>query len=506
MSGQEKVIVIADESLSCLVVDDNRVSVTMADSFLSRHNIKADCAYSGSEALKMIEEKDFDIIFMDHLMPEMDGIETAKRIRELGKRTPIIALSANTSNNAEKIFLDAGMNDFILKPIVAVELNRVLGQWLPAGKISCKETNSDAEEPLSNGLLEELSGIRGLDVKTGMENSGQNQKGYFLALRQFLENSDSYIEELLSALKAEAWKDYLIKAHALKGVLAALGLSRLSQWAANLEEASREAENLSGENISGETPSLDICREETSHFCEAMEKFINSLRQTSLLDSFDIELDNISTGEKEYYMGERKIILVVDDMAENLTIMRSMLQDYFDVRLAKSGKMALSLLDDVKVDLILLDIEMPAMSGFELIRRVKSYDGPNKKTPIIFVTSHADAENIHDAITAGAKDYVLKPVKAEALFKKIDAIIGMPEHKLNSLDGNINFLKAAVIAGDSARCESLLKELLTIVKDQNVHKRQYAQDIAKLLLALEYEKGLEKIESFINYLSRARME
>ena len=203
-------------------------------------------------------------------------------------------------------------------------------------------------------------------------------------------------------------------------------------------------------------------------------------------------------------MAEKRKILVVDDMTENLTLMRSMLQDYFDVRLAKSGKMAISLLEEVKVDLILLDIEMPTMSGFELIRRIKSYDTPNNKTPIIFVTSHGNKDYIHDAARAGVKDYILKPVKEEALYKKIDAVIGMPECTANPLEGNINSLKNAVSSGDSAMAEALLIELDNLVSGENIHKRQYAEDIGKLILAYEYEKGLNKIEAFLNYLSREK--
>ena len=203
-------------------------------------------------------------------------------------------------------------------------------------------------------------------------------------------------------------------------------------------------------------------------------------------------------------MAEKRIVLVVDDMTENLTIMRSMLQDYFDVRLAKSGKMALSLLENQKVDLVLLDIEMPGISGFELIRRIKSYDTPNKKTPIIFVTSHADLDYIHDAVMAGVKDYILKPVNADALYKKIDTVIGMPEYTIHSLEGNLRSLKAAITSGDSVQAENILAEIISTSGDQNINKRQYAEDVEKLILAFEYEKALAKIEAFLNYLAREK--
>ena len=103
MSSQKQNIVMADDRLSCLVVDDNPLNLTMAQSFLHPHNIKAETANSGPEALSMIEKKAssdlaYDIIFLDHMMPEMDGIETTKRIREWENKTgqnkqmPIVAL------------------------------------------------------------------------------------------------------------------------------------------------------------------------------------------------------------------------------------------------------------------------------------------------------------------------------------------------------------------------------------------------------------------------------
>ena len=299
MSKQQQAIVTADDSLICLVVDDNQLNLTMALSFLREHNLKADVSHSGAEALRMIEEKassgtTYDLVFMDHMMPEMDGVETTKRIREWERKTgqnkqmPIIALSANTAAGAENMFISAGMNDFISKPIAAMELNRVLGQWLPAGKIRFEEARSKATDPLTERLLKELSGIKGLDANACIENFGP--EAYLLALRQFSENCDSYLDELNGAVKAEAWDGYSIKAHALKGVLAAFGHERLSQWAANLETASKSSESLS----------LAICRDETSPFCTALAKFRDLLRQTSLFNSSDIEKKEKPKGDKNF--------------------------------------------------------------------------------------------------------------------------------------------------------------------------------------------------------------
>ena len=200
-------------------------------------------------------------------------------------------------------------------------------------------------------------------------------------------------------------------------------------------------------------------------------------------------------------MPHKKIVLAVDDMPENLTIMRSMLTDYFDVRLAKSSKMALSLLDELKVDLILLDIEMPGMSGFEFLKRLVDRKSINKNTPVIFVTSHADKKLFAEAVNAGAKAYLLKPITSEALYKKIDAVIGMPEEKINPIEDKLKSLTSVVAAGNSDRAESIVKELVSLAKDQHVQNSFYVEDIERFIKNFEYERAIIRIKEYLDYLT-----
>jgi putative two-component system response regulator len=118
----------------------------------------------------------------------------------------------------------------------------------------------------------------------------------------------------------------------------------------------------------------------------------------------------------------KKIVLAVDDMSMNLRTIKVTLEKYFDVRVAKSGDLALSILGYAHVDLILLDIEMPVMSGFEVLEAMKELPGA-KGVPVIFVTSHVTTELIARALKMGAKDYVMKPFDPEVLLKKVYAAI-----------------------------------------------------------------------------------
>lgn len=125
------------------------------------------------------------------------------------------------------------------------------------------------------------------------------------------------------------------------------------------------------------------------------------------------------TGEKG-----KKVILAVDDVSMNLAIIKNLLTKYFDVRVAKSGEIALFILGSVHVDLILLDIEMPGMSGFDFIDIMREIPDV-KDTPIIFVTSHATATIINRANQAGVKDYIVKPININTLKRKVFGALDM---------------------------------------------------------------------------------
>ena len=117
-----------------LIVDDTRVNLMVARGIMKKYDMQIDTASGGKEAIEMVQKKDYDIIFMDHMMPEMDGVEATKQIRALGQayeKLTIIALTANAINDAKEMFLQEGMQDFVAKPIDPKALDEVLNRWLP---------------------------------------------------------------------------------------------------------------------------------------------------------------------------------------------------------------------------------------------------------------------------------------------------------------------------------------------------------------------------------------
>ena len=117
-----------------LAVDDNRINLFVLKGFLKHTGIELDFAQSGKEGLERITQKDYDLVFLDHLMPGMDGIETLKHIREMDgkyRALPVVALTANVMSGARERYLNAGFSDFMEKPFIAADLKRILLTHLP---------------------------------------------------------------------------------------------------------------------------------------------------------------------------------------------------------------------------------------------------------------------------------------------------------------------------------------------------------------------------------------
>ena len=178
----------------------------------------------------------------------------------------------------------------------------------------------------------------------------------------------------------------------------------------------------------------------------------------------------------------KKIILAIDDVDTSLVITKTILQDHFDIRLFKSAKAALAVLDSIMPDLVLLDIEMPEMTGFEflsLIRKNPSYD----YLPVIFVTSHLSTEFINQAMASGVDGYLVKPFTQEALVKRINMALedalrsrppnpvagekAKPEKKPANARERLEALKEACRTGSSLRAEVLAEKL----ENRELHDR-----------------------------------
>lgn len=237
-----------------LVVDDNMVNLFVAKELLANYEIDVSTAAGGPECIDMVTNNYYDIIFMDYVMPEMDGHETLLNIRakdnDYFHNVPIVALTAQIVNAAEKTYLDEGFQGYISKPININELEAVLLQLLPEEYICRKESSgADANEV----RLEDKawyhrfkSVLVDFDLKKGLQYSNNDYTSYLNLLRVIYNDSFTQAGRLKSYLDSSNYDAYRVAVHAMKSVTASAGADKLSFICLEHENA---AKSCNGEYI-----------------------------------------------------------------------------------------------------------------------------------------------------------------------------------------------------------------------------------------------------------------
>ncbi|MCR5746080.1 MAG: response regulator [Lachnospiraceae bacterium] len=223
-----------------LVVDDTPMNLVVFEGLLKQTEVHVDKASSGKECLEKTQVKKYDLIFLDHRMPEMDGIETLKNLKmqkdNPNLETPVISLTANAVSGSREMYIEAGFDDYITKPIMTDKLEALMIRLLPAEKVRIKEA-AETGEP--EKIPEELENIEGLDVSSGINNSGGADL-YLGAIKSFKDNFQENYDAISSFFKNRMIGEYTIKVHALKSSARIIGADRLSTLAERLEQAGDE--------------------------------------------------------------------------------------------------------------------------------------------------------------------------------------------------------------------------------------------------------------------------
>ena len=259
-----------------LVVDDEYMNLTVANQILRGYGMVVNTALSGAEAVEYVRTNEVDLIFMDHMMAGMDGVEAMKRIRSVlgkeGKETVIVALTANTVSTANEMFLREGFDAFLAKPIVISELERVLKKVLPKSMLTLEtkasgikrsgtgisgepEKAGEAKEPgeavkpeeaeeQQKQADEQFSVLKelGIDTATGLGYCQGDEEFYKVLLLQFADEAEGKIREAGGHLQDNDLKNYEILVHAVKGTAKMIGAGHLSEEAYELEKAAHSGD------------------------------------------------------------------------------------------------------------------------------------------------------------------------------------------------------------------------------------------------------------------------
>jgi signal transduction histidine kinase/DNA-binding NarL/FixJ family response regulator len=238
-----------------LVVDDTAVNLTVVKGLLKNTLINVDTAESGRQTLKMVTQKKYDIIFIDHRMPEMDGLETLQAMKELDGNlcvgTPCIALTANAGAGARDEYIAAGFNDYLSKPVDGLLLEAMIQKFLPEDKV--KEANENQEVPKNDHSDDDLlSRLQGIDISEGIRNCGTEDL-LKEVIKEFLISITSKADDIERFEVEGNIRNFTVAVHALKSSARLIGATQLSGMAAHLEACGND-ENIA--EIRNKTPEL----------------------------------------------------------------------------------------------------------------------------------------------------------------------------------------------------------------------------------------------------------
>jgi CheY-like chemotaxis protein/HPt (histidine-containing phosphotransfer) domain-containing protein len=312
---------------SILVVDDTTMNLTVVKGLLKKTQVQVDTAESGRETLAKAVKKKYDVLFIDHRMPEMDGLETLAALKKLegnlSQEAPCIALTANAGSGAREEYMAAGFDDYLAKPVSGPELEKMLRTYLPPEKVmdADDETGDEpggSEDQATTGsdLTERMKDLPGIDAGEALKNCGSAEilenvlKDFWISIEKKANDIEAFAE-------AEDYRNFTVAVHALKSSARLMGAMQLSAEAAYLEQCGNE-ENK--EQIREKTPALltayralreilaPLCEEEKrDDLPEIPEKeFLGALGDMKeLLEAYDFDTaDNIMAMLSEYRIPE----------------------------------------------------------------------------------------------------------------------------------------------------------------------------------------------------------
>lgn len=228
-----------------LVVDDNKINRNVVTTMLGLYHFQIDEVDNGKDAIALAKEKKYDMILMDHMMPEMDGIEATQHIRtecgSTGRMAVIVALTANAIQGAREMYLENGFEDFLSKPFERVQLHALLNKWIPDKYKQYQEDKHVKEDKITEDDMAELF-MEGVNVRNAVSSKSIEIEDYMNLLELFYEDGKEKVLEIEQMVNREDWENYRIETHALKSAAINIGAENLSAEAKEHEMAAKAGE------------------------------------------------------------------------------------------------------------------------------------------------------------------------------------------------------------------------------------------------------------------------
>ena len=294
-----------------LIVDDNAINLKVATGLLAPLSMQITTAGSGFEALDRVAETKFDLIFMDHMMPQMDGVETTAKIRAIDDyhaNMPIIALTANATAGVREELKAAGLTDYVSKPISMKHITKVLVKWLPEELVHYEdgETPVEEEQVQESEFTRALRTVTGINVDEALVNTGSEKLLEELVL-DWCKIVELKKDRILDYVRTMSFKDFTVEVHDVKGTSRVIGAIDVSEQFKELEALGREGDLLKiqqclkpalenyeklRDDIRAAVPGADVSEEELSDNVNDIEMLLTGIKEAAA--SFDIDsMDDI---------------------------------------------------------------------------------------------------------------------------------------------------------------------------------------------------------------------
>ena len=386
------------QELRILVVDDTEMNVDLLVRILRAMGFETDSASDGEKAIDRIRSEHYDLIFMDHMMPVMDGMEAMRTIKEehLCDGIPVIMLTANTIKGEKEKYLDAGFTEYITKPFSDKSIKDVILRYLPVDE---ERINQSAWPPEWRLLQKELPFLR---LAAAKEYFRSDADFYIAALYDFARTG--VVQKLDEYIENSDYYNYRAMLCSIKDASRLIGADVLSDRAAAVEKL----------YIKGNIEEL-----KTKHvaFIENVKRLLKQLSAALYLSGDETE--NITSSVQP---DVRPLILVIDDEKIICTMIQKILASYYRVVSVETGEQGIIHAQEDNPALILLDVNLMSMNGFDVIRALQSIE-ETADIPVVFMTADDSGEAEVRGFRSGAADFVRKPFVPEVLVSRVRRIV-----------------------------------------------------------------------------------
>ena len=421
-----------------LLVEDNPINVMVATELLEGHGCTITPAGNGLEALDLVKERSFDLIFMDCQMPEMDGFEATAAIRKLqangpAEQTPIIAFTANAMQSDQEKCLNAGMDDYISKPVSQESLEKVLIKWLPhkLKTVTHDEEEEQAEAPSQPSERADQYPDN-LDMKAFNTLKQLFGEKFPSTIEQHIQNAHKIVTNVEEAIQQNDLKTVERAAHSLKGTSAQFGAIRLNSIAVEMESL---AKNGATDNAKALLTKLKTAQQQAAD---------------AMLQQLGMDIETVHPNDKQQLQGRA---LVVDDNLTNQNVARGVLEKFgVQVDIAANGEEAVNTLAHSIYDLVFMDCQMPIMDGFDATRHIRDPHSPvkNHKLPVIAMTANITKADQDLCFKVGMNDFISKPFDTQQLRQILEKWLISPSNSDAAPAPKTNDRKAKSQATDAA--------------------------------------------------------